>query len=178
MLLYVDGKQNWGRGDETSSEQHFVAAFFKLSWFIWRAILWMFPLCPGLLALVPQSHVFCVTQKHLHTPAQTLTLATRSCNCPHRDPMTTYHHHRRHEENFIYSSLLLSRSVFDLSLSSDVALFPVISPFFLYPLSMAFIFSTLFPSSCAVFCSLLLAHPWSDTSSLETSLDMCGRLPE
>lgn len=121
------------------------------------------------------THTYVTACIHIH--AQTLTLASRSYNCPHRDPMRTYHRHRRHTENFIYSFLAVL--LFLIQLFFYVPLFPFIGPLSLQPPSTTFLSLSLslYPSCCVSSWSVFLSQSCTDAGSPETGIVRCSRLP-
>lgn len=167
-----------------SSERPGFAGCFKVSWCILKryTVDAVFPFVSCSLCSIPtKAFLLCHTHTPTHTHTQTLMLATRPYNCPHRDPMTTYHHHMRHKENFIYAALSLSLSMFLIWLPLLMWLFSLLLGLFFPSTSCPwhfFYFPSLSLSSYAVFVLFFLSHPCSDIGSLGTGLVMCSRLPE
>lgn len=113
------------------------------------------------------------TRTPTHTYTQTPMQATRSYNCPHRDPMMTSHH-RRYKDNLINSAVLLSLYVFDFTVSSYVACFPIIRPFFLLPPVYNISFFLFFqPITFYLHHFNFFSHTCIDPDPLETGIFMC-----
>lgn len=113
------------------------------------------------------------------THTQTVALATRPYNCPHRDHMMTYHHHRRHKENFIYCPLSLSPlDPFDLTFLLMWLFPPIIRPFLSLPpvhdISLSYSLSITFLPCFFFFAPTFLIPPFC---SPEMDKVMCSRLP-
>lgn len=136
----------------------------KVSWCIIKryTVDTVFPFVSCSLCSIPtKAFLLCHTHTPTHTHTQTLMLATRPYNCPHRDPMTTYHHHRRHKENFTYAALSLSLFMFLIWLPLLMWLFSLLLGLYSrYLMSMTFL---LFPLSVTFFlcrfCSLFSFPP-------------------
>lgn len=88
----------------------------------------LFPLCLALSAVFPQRPVF-TTHMRTHKHTQTLTLATRPNNCPHRDPHDDLSPPQEGQRKLhLFCSLVVPLYLFDLTFLY-VPLLPVIRPF-------------------------------------------------